>query len=114
MPEKGSFYKIDFEYLEEGNLLISFSEKDKESAFESWKIPGHVVDELITWWKSIKSCVDKGLQATERVENCEFSINRGKYIEVEELFKYSSPKINFWAISKETVEELVCWAERSG
>ena len=45
MSEKGSFYRIDFEYLEEGNLLISFSEKDKEFAFESWRIPGHVVDD---------------------------------------------------------------------
>ena len=105
---------MDFKYLDEGNLLISFSEKDKESAFESWRIPGHVVDELILWWKRVKDNTHKGLQMRERTANCEFSMNSEKYIEVEELFKYSSPKTNFWVLSIDTMEGLACWAEGMG
>jgi len=114
MPDKGCFYSVDFEYLEEGNLLISFSEKNKESAFESWRIPGHVVDELILWWKMEKNNTRKDLHERGRTESCEFSINSEKYIEVEELFKFSSPKTNFWVLTIDTMESLVCWSKSVG
>lgn len=113
MPDKQDNYKVEFVNSSDGILEMRYFDDCKDERYRSWKMPGAVAKELISWQKRLKQSKGKKFPIKEKTKICEFNMNTEKYIEVREFDGFDRYKMTGWNLPKEVVEELINWNGKS-
>ncbi len=100
--------KIEF-FTGNGIIEIRYFDTLKDELYRSWKLPESIVNELITWWISLRKNKEITCPLQERTKVCEFTMHTGKNIEIKSLDSKGRTNMTGWSLPAAAVDRLVIW-----